>query len=302
MGLGVLSNQEERLHFGLWSIFKSPLTLGNSISDPIPRKSFEIIANEEVIKINQDPLGKSAELIRRYSEEGYDIYAGELSGGRMVLGIANWVNSTQTVNINLAHVIGISSAHTRDVWAHRNLGRISGSYQTRLEGHDMRLLVFSDIEYVQDIREISSYYIATRATFSGNASSVKCPSGLCLPAGSKVTNIENGLSNAAVTFTGVLSGSAGPKTLLLDYINYDIAWETSWSRPQGTSTRNITISINSRPAKRWALPISGGSWFDTGRLAIEIEGFECGNNTVEFRAVDGMSNFAPELVGFALIE
>ncbi|KAL3454412.1 glycoside hydrolase [Aspergillus insuetus] len=302
VGLGVLSEQEEKMHFSLWSIFKSPLILGNALSNPIPHSSFQVISNKEVIDINQDPLGKSAELVRRYTEEGYDIYAGELSGGRMVLGIANWMNTTQTVSIDLPSVIGVSSAQARDVWEHRHVGRISQTYRTRLEGHEMRLLVLSDVKHVRDETKLSSYYPAPQASVSGNASVVACGTGLCLPAGSKVTNIGNAASNAAVTFTDVLVQNGGCKTLLLDYINYDIAWESSWKKPQGTSSRNVTISVNSGPVKRWALPISGGSWFDTGRLALEVSGFEAGNNTVEFRGVDGMSGFAPDLVGFTLVE
>ncbi|CEL11360.1 hypothetical protein ASPCAL14463 [Aspergillus calidoustus] len=302
VGLGVLSEQEERMHFSLWSIFKSPLLLGNSISLPIPKSSFAAIANQEVIAINQDPLGKSAELVRRFSEEGYDVYAGPLSGGRMVLGVANWLNTTNTASVDLERVLGITAARARDVWAHHSVGRLSGRYRTRLEGHEMRLLVLSDIVYAHEDEQGSTYYLGDEAALSGNASVVECPRGLCLPAGSKVTNIGSGPENAAVAFEDVFATSGGTKTLLLDYINYDIAWESSWKRPQGTSTRNVTVSVNSGPAKRWALPISGGSWFDTGRLAIEVEGFVEGNNTVEFRAVNGMSGFAPELVGFALFE
>lgn len=290
------------MHFSLWSIFKSPLMLGNDLSSPITPGSFNVISNKEVIAINQDPLGKSAELVRRYTEEGYDVYAGELSDGRMVLGVANWLNTTRTVEIELVDVLGIEAARGRDVWAHRTVGRLSRKYRTRLEGHEMRLLVLSDIVYAQDKRKVSSYYLASQAALSGNASVVECPSGLCLPAGAKVTNIGSGPSNAAVTFEDVLATTSGTKTVLLDYINYDIAWESSWKKPQGTSTRNVTISVNEGPATRWALPISGGNWFDTGRLAMEIAGFEKGNNTVEFRAVDGMSVFAPDIVGFTLAE
>lgn len=268
----------------------------------MPQSSFQVVTNKEVIAINQDSLGKSARLIRRYSEEGYDIYAGELSSGRMVFGITNWMNTTQAVTVNLEEVLRIASARARDVWAHRDIGRLTGPYKTNLEGHETRLLVLSDLKVARRQHSVSSYHIASNATLFGNATSVQCTIGQCLPAGSKVANIGIGPTNAAVTFDHVFTQTNGTKVLELDFVNYDIAWETSWQRPQGTSSRNVTISVNFGEPQRWALPISGGNWFESSRLALEVHGFKAGSNTVEFRALDGLIGFAPELVGFALIE
>lgn len=290
------------MHFGLWSIFKSPLILGNSVSEPISPDSFAVISNKEVIAINQDPLGKSAELIRR-SDQGYDIYAGELSGGRMVFSIANWVNSSQSVELNIAEVLGISSARARDAWASKDLGQLPPTYKTELAGHEMKIMVLSDIKYSRNTPRATSYYIASDAIISGNATAVQCAVGQCLPAQSKVVNIGSGSLNAAVTFTGIYSKTAGKKVLGADFINYDIAWESSWKRPQGTSSRNMTVSVNSGISKQWSFPISGGNWFETGRLLLDLDGFvEGANNTIVFKAADGgMSGMAPDLVGCELL-
>lgn len=272
------------------------------MSEPMPKTSLDIISNKEVIAINQDPLGKSAKLVRRFSEEGYDIYSGELSGDRMVFGVTNWKNASQTVSVDLRKVLRISSAQARDIWAHKNVGRLSGTYKTTIKGHETRLLILSDVKLFGSAHRLSSYHVATNATISGNATSVQCALGQCLPAGSKVANIGIGPSNAAVTFNNVYAQAEGTKLLELDFINFDIAWETSWRRPQGSSTRNVTISVNSGTPQRWALPISGGSWFESSRLALEVHGFKSGNNTVVFGAADDLVGFAPELVGFALVE
>lgn len=54
-GLG-LSYTEEEAHFGIWCIMSSPLLLGCDI-EYIPQETMNIIANRELIAINQDPLG-----------------------------------------------------------------------------------------------------------------------------------------------------------------------------------------------------------------------------------------------------
>ncbi|ETS76637.1 hypothetical protein PFICI_12024 [Pestalotiopsis fici W106-1] len=301
VGLGVLSKEEEKMHFGLWSIFKSPLILGNSIANPISPDSLAVISNQEVIAINQDPLGESAQLVRR-SEKGYDIYAGKLSGGRMVLSVANWLNSSQTVTFNISQVLGIQSASARNVWAYQDVGELRQTYQTELAGHEMQILVLSDIEYAQTVSLATSYHVASEAIISGNATVVQCALGQCLPAQSKVASIGNGSANAAVTFTNIYSDTDGERVVGVDFINYDIAWESSWKKPQGTSSRNLTMSVNSGPLQQWSFPISGGNWFDSGRLVLDVDGFVKGvNNTLIVKAADGgMSGMAPDLVGIEL--
>ena len=99
----------------MWAINKSPLKIGAPLAlDIVPVESIDILSNTEVIAINHDSLSKQARLIRRYTEEEWDLWAGELSGSRMVLGIANWKNEPQTVSVNLA-ALGVQEANARDV-------------------------------------------------------------------------------------------------------------------------------------------------------------------------------------------
>ena len=54
-----LTDGESRVHFGLWSAMKSPLILGTNLSRLSPSQ-LAIIANTDVIAVNQDPLGVQA--------------------------------------------------------------------------------------------------------------------------------------------------------------------------------------------------------------------------------------------------
>lgn len=45
VGNGKLTEPQERLHFGLWAIAKSPLVIGADLSD-IPESSLEILKNK----------------------------------------------------------------------------------------------------------------------------------------------------------------------------------------------------------------------------------------------------------------
>ncbi|RAR02868.1 carbohydrate-binding module family 35 protein [Stemphylium lycopersici] len=278
VGLNALSEQEERFHFGMWAINKSPLIMGAAL-DPerVSQASIDIMSNKEVIAINQDPLAKQAMLIRRDTEGEWDIWLGELSASRHVLGVANWRNDSQTVQIDLK-AMGIASASARDVWAAKDLGAVSGSQNVSLAGHELRLWILSDVVAATPL-QYGSYYSAANASLSAPAQAVSCSAQACLPTGSKVGYISR---SAGVTFSNVTARSPGTKLMSVDFVNYDYAFTTAWE--WGDNTRNMTIAVNGGEAKRWAFPLSGGNWEESLTLNIEVDGFVEGNeNAIEFR-------------------
>jgi hypothetical protein len=101
----------------MWALNKSPLTIGAPMDASVtPAESLEILANTDVIAIDQDSLGEQAQLVRRYTEEQWDIWAANLSSSRVVVGVANWLNDSQTVGVDLT-AAGVESATAYDVWA-----------------------------------------------------------------------------------------------------------------------------------------------------------------------------------------
>lgn len=278
----------------MWAINKSPLMLGGPVDPSMTgQSSLDILSNAEVIAINQDPLGKQAQLVRRYTEEEWDIWAGELSDSRLVLAVANWRNDSQTVDVDLA-AAGVASAAARDVWAAEDLGQLSGVQAMALAGHELKLLVLSDIVNATAPAS-ASYHSVADAVVGGAAKLQSCGEDECLPANSKVVDLAG---EASVSFSGVQASCAGAKLLGVDFINYEVALGTAWD--WGSNTRNMTISVNGGEAKRWAFPISGGNWFETGRLTVEVDGFKEGENDVVFGA--STDSIAPHLVGFEVFE
>ncbi|KAJ3546975.1 hypothetical protein NM208_g1745 [Fusarium decemcellulare] len=289
IGLGALSHEEEQFHFGFWSMMKSPLIIGGAMdADEIPAESLKVMSNKEAIAINQDSLGKAAELIIRYTEEEWDVWAGNLSSNRKVLGVANWKNESQTVDVDLS-LIGVKSAKARDVWAHTD-GSISGVQSFELRPHELRQLVLSDIEEASRPKS-TGYYSVEDASLAGSASLVDCSNTECLPVNKKVGNINR---DSKVTFKSVSAAEDGPVLVGVDFINYEYHhtigdWETN--------SRNMTITVNDE-SKRWAFPLGGNDWFETGRLTILVDGFVKGDgNTVTFSG-GPTGSWAPDLVGF----
>ncbi|KAM7210946.1 glycoside hydrolase [Rhypophila decipiens] len=298
VGLNKLTAEEERFHFGMWAINKTPLIMGMPTTGSTASSSMSILKNKEVIAINQDSLGQAPQLLRRYTVEEYDILAGNLSSNRLIVGFANWKNAAQSVTLNLASILGVASATARDIWKATDLGRISGNFTTSLAAHQLQLLLLSNITFnAMSIPKSTGTYYAATANATGGTK-VTCSEGQCAPSQSKVTGITGSTS---ITFSNVRTGThATTKTLLaIDFCNYDVALGSAWSG--GTNTRNMTIAVNGGPAKRWAFPISGGNWYESGRLHVEVDGFKAGGeNKVMFGAFSGQA--APDLVGFEVLE
>lgn len=75
---------------------------------------------------------------RWFTEEQYDIWAGNLSDARTVLTVVNWSPVAKTITVNLADA-GIQSAgKARDVWATTDLGPLDGIYTTVVPGHGVK--------------------------------------------------------------------------------------------------------------------------------------------------------------------
>jgi alpha-galactosidase len=51
VGNGGMTIEEEKTHFTLWAISKSPLIIGTDLAS-IREKSLEVLKNEEIIKVN----------------------------------------------------------------------------------------------------------------------------------------------------------------------------------------------------------------------------------------------------------
>jgi|SRR5690242_20433868 len=297
VGLNALSEEEERFHFGMWAINKSPLIIGAAVDpEKLNKHSLEIMSNKEVIAINQDPLAKQAQLVRRHTEEEFDIWLGELSGSRQILGVANWRNESQSAEVDLRS-FGIGSAQVRDVWAAKDLGVVEGTQKIDLAAHELRLWLISGAAAAEPLKS-TGYHAAANATLTGSAKVVSCSSGTCLPTGSKVGDIALGSS---MTFSNIVASSSGKKALGIDFVNYDYAFTTAWD--WGDNARNATIAVNGGAAKRWAFPLSGGNWEESDRLIIEADGFvEGSNNTVVFGGFGNAASWAPDFVGFDVLE
>lgn len=143
VGNGFFTIPEEQTHFSLWAIIKSPLVIGAALKDnitAISAGSLAILKNTDVISYNQDSLGVAASFRRRWTEEGYEIWAGPLSGDRTVVALINLFDETRELTLNLPDVGFQSASVVKDIWNGVTINNVLTSYTASVKGHGTILL------------------------------------------------------------------------------------------------------------------------------------------------------------------
>lgn len=73
---------EQRSHFALWSLFKSPLFIGADLRS-LSREAKQILTAGEVIAVNQDPLGVAGDLV--WKQGPLEVSTSSHRGGSLVV-------------------------------------------------------------------------------------------------------------------------------------------------------------------------------------------------------------------------
>ncbi|PYI11963.1 putative alpha-galactosidase D [Aspergillus sclerotiicarbonarius CBS 121057] len=164
VGNNVFSLSEEETHFSLWAILKSPLIIGAALKDELTAindASLGVLKQTDVIAYNQDSLGKSASLHRRWTEGGYEVWSGPLSNDRTVAAVINWHNESRDLTLDLPD-IGLQHAGTvKNIWGESTAQDVRTSYTATVAGHGTMLLE------LQNTTEAGVYSTAKFGNLSG---------------------------------------------------------------------------------------------------------------------------------------
>jgi alpha-galactosidase len=137
-----LSADEQRTHLTLWCLLAAPLLLGCDL-DRMDASTLELLTNDEVLAVDQDPLGRQGS--RAWSAGSSEAWLRPLIGRRWALGLFNRGDADADVGVSWADVGLPKGARLaiRDLWARRDLG-IGDGWSTRLPAHGSALLRLED--------------------------------------------------------------------------------------------------------------------------------------------------------------
>ncbi|MFD0313449.1 NPCBM/NEW2 domain-containing protein [Streptomyces flavalbus] len=138
VGNGGMTDTEYRSHFSLWSIMAAPLLIGSDLRQATPA-TFEVLGNEEVIAVDQDPLGEQGTVVS--SEGGRWVIAKEMADGSRAVALFNESGTAQHITTT-AHAVGLPDADaytSRDLWQHRT-SHTAGTLAATVPAHGTVLL------------------------------------------------------------------------------------------------------------------------------------------------------------------
>ncbi|KAL0341213.1 UNVERIFIED_CONTAM: Alpha-galactosidase 3 [Sesamum radiatum] len=146
VGNGGMTYQEYRAHFSIWALMKAPLLIGCDVRN-MTKETLEILSNEEVISVNQDPLGVQGRKVYAYgSDDCYQVWAGPLSGRRLAVILWNRCSKTASITAKWS-VLGLESSISvsiRDLWKHKIVSENAVvSFSARVDGHACEMYIFT---------------------------------------------------------------------------------------------------------------------------------------------------------------
>ena len=133
-----LNPDEQYSHISLWALLAAPLLLGNDLTtlDDFTRN---LLSNDEVIAIDQDPLGHAAR--RVLERDGWQVWVRELSDGRHALGVFNLGARFRSVTLSAQELGLVGGESLRDLWRQQDLEKLAAAgFEARVPGHGVLLL------------------------------------------------------------------------------------------------------------------------------------------------------------------
>ncbi len=153
-----LAPDEQYTHISLWCLLDAPLLIGCDLSR-LDDFTLGLLTNDEVIAINQDPLGRQAGRI--FNEGGKQIWAKRMEDSSWAVGLF-WTGSVRRMTpesyfnwepvgaerITLsASSLGISGKFSvRDVWRQTDLGVFEKTFGAEVPYHGVVLLRVREIQ------------------------------------------------------------------------------------------------------------------------------------------------------------
>ncbi len=146
-----LTPDEQYSHVSIFSLLAAPLLIGCPI-EQLDAFTLNLLTNDEVIGIDQDPLGKSARLLS--DENGIQVWSKPLEDGSYAVGLFNvdgfsktpqsyfrWGDEPSRSFIFDFTKIGLKGKwKLRNVWKQEDMGIFDGSIKTSIRHHGVVML------------------------------------------------------------------------------------------------------------------------------------------------------------------
>jgi alpha-galactosidase len=127
-----LTPNEQYTHVSLWCLLAAPLLIGCDLTQ-LDEFTLGLLTNDEVIEVNQDPLGRQARPVWRDGE--LEVWSKVMEDGSRAVGLFNRGRVTREVPVLWRSLDFTGKARVRDLWRQRDVGEFSEGWRTNVPRH-----------------------------------------------------------------------------------------------------------------------------------------------------------------------
>ncbi len=127
-----LTPNEQYVHITLWTLLASPLLLGNDLTQ-MDDFELNLVTNDEVLAVHQDPLGKAADLLSKKDE--LEVWSRPLADGSLAVGLFNRDEMDMPVKVSWGELGLRGKQVVRDLWRQKDLGTFDGEFSSVVPRH-----------------------------------------------------------------------------------------------------------------------------------------------------------------------
>lgn len=132
-----LTADEQYTHISLWTLWSCPLLIGCPL-ETIDAFTFNLLANPEVLDVQQDAKGVAGKTVR--NEEEVEVIVKELADGSCAFGLFNRNDEPKIVSVDWK-TLGLNGPQQlRDVWRNTDIGTRNGTFQAKVRPHGCVLI------------------------------------------------------------------------------------------------------------------------------------------------------------------
>jgi alpha-galactosidase len=132
-----LTPNEQYTHVSLWCLLTAPLLIGADMSQLDPF-TFNLLANDEVLAVNQDALGQQAS--RKAKNGETEVWAKDMADGSKAAGLFNRGEGAADVTVKWTDLGLAGKCRVRDLWRQKDEGAYADSFTATVPRHGVCLL------------------------------------------------------------------------------------------------------------------------------------------------------------------
>jgi alpha-galactosidase len=133
----LLTPDELYTHISLWCLWSAPLFIGSPV-EKLDAFTISLLSNDEVLEVDQDPLGIQA--LRAYKNGDAEAWSKNMEDGSVAVGLFNRSDSLLRIEVPW-YSLGLSGKQrVRDLWRQKNLGTFEDRFTAEIRSHGVVLL------------------------------------------------------------------------------------------------------------------------------------------------------------------